>query len=144
MNNYRDYYNYVNNNYNQPNYNQQIEKPRELYDPYQGFIRGNLFPDLYNSYRVSNPIDINPSNEQAEILTNIDSLEFAMQDLNLYLDLNPNDSKMIELYNYYLKQYKDFMNVYQNKFGPIVLECDALKGNRWDWINSPWPWEVNK
>jgi spore coat protein JB len=67
-----------------------------------------------------------------------------MQDLNLYLDLNPNDSKMIELYNYYLKQYKDFMNVYQNKYGPIVLECDALKGNRWDWINSPWPWEVNK
>ena len=61
----QEYYNYVNNNYNQPNYNQQIEKPRKLYDPYQKFIRGNLFPDLYNSYRVSNPIDIKPSNEQA-------------------------------------------------------------------------------
>lgn len=144
MNNYRDYYNYNNNNYNQPNYNQSNEKITNLYDAYQGFIRGNLFPDLYNSYRVSNPIEIKPSNEQAEILTNIDALEFAMQDLNLYLDMNPNDSKMIELYNYYLKQNKDFLSIYQNKYGPILLDSESIKGGRWDWINSPWPWEGNK
>ena len=82
-------------------------------------------------------MDINPSNDQTEILTNIDVLEFAMQDLDLYLDLNPNDSKVIELYNYYLKQNKEYFQVYQEKYDSILLDSDALKGNRWSWINSP-------
>ena len=46
MNYYRDYYNYLNNNYNQPNYNQNNVS---LYEPYEGFIRGNMFKDLYMS-----------------------------------------------------------------------------------------------
>lgn len=144
MDNYRDYYNYNNNNYNQPNYNQNKQTMGKIYDPYQGFIRGNMFPDLYNSYRIDQPIEISPGNEQAKILTDIDSLDFAMQDLNLYLDLNPGDGKSIELYNYYLNQYREVMTVYQEKFGPITLDSEALRANRWEWINSPWPWEADK
>ena len=48
MNNYRDYYNYANNNYNLPLYNQD-KSYHKLYEPYQGLIRGNMFPDLYNT-----------------------------------------------------------------------------------------------
>ena len=44
----KDYYNYANNNYNQPLYNQNIQD-KQIYDPYNGFIRGNMFPELYNS-----------------------------------------------------------------------------------------------
>ena len=47
---YNDYYNYLNNNYNVPVYNQP--KGKMLFNPYQGFIRGNMFPDLYNFYKV--------------------------------------------------------------------------------------------
>ena len=47
MNNYRDYYNYANNNYNQPNYKNTLNA--NIYDPYQGFIRGNMFPELYSN-----------------------------------------------------------------------------------------------
>ena len=43
---YNDYYNYLNNNCNLPIYNQP--KGKSLFNPYQGFIRGNMFPDLYN------------------------------------------------------------------------------------------------
>lgn len=36
MNDFRDYYNYKNNNYNQPTYEQNSNN---IIDPYQGFIR---------------------------------------------------------------------------------------------------------
>ena len=71
MNNYRDYYNYANNNYNQPNYKNTLNA--NIYDPYQGFIRGNMFPDLYNTYKLNKPVEIMPKNEQAELLTYIDA-----------------------------------------------------------------------
>ena len=93
MKNYntQDYYNYMNNNYNQPLYNQQSfnninNANSKLFDPYVGFISGNMFPDLYNAYKLSDPLEIEPMNEQAELLTYIDALCFACMDLNLYLD----------------------------------------------------------
>lgn len=143
MNNYRmcqDYYNYVNNNYNQPNYSQDVTKTN-IYDPYNGFIRGNLFPDLYNSYKVDNPYEIKPMNEQAEMLTYIDSLGFACNDLGLYLDVYPDDKDAIEMFNQYRSSLNEYMNQYQNKYGPINKTSDSLNSYPWKWNESPWPWE---
>jgi hypothetical protein len=91
----KDYYNYTNNNYNQPMYNQEPNNIT-LFDPYNGFIRGNMFPNLYNGYKMASPYEIKPMNEQAELLTGVDTLGFAAHDLNLYLDVYPEDRRMIE------------------------------------------------
>ena len=85
-NNYPKNYNYPSNklpnsvmpNINMNNYNQKF------FNPYEGFIRGNMFPNLYDPYKNEKPYQIKPMNEQAEMLTNIDALGFAMIDLNLY------------------------------------------------------------
>lgn len=142
MNNYNnmDYYNYLNNNYNQPLYNQDAGFSN-LYDPYQGFIRGNLFPQLYNSYKINNPYDVTPMNEQAQMLTNIDALTFAMIDLGLYLDIYPNDRNAIDLYNRYRVQNANYTNQYESKYGPLSLNSNALTADPWFWNDSPWPWE---
>ena len=148
MKNYnsQDYYNYMNNNYNQPLYNQQSfnvnkQKSSNLFDPYVGFISGNMFPDLYNSYKFSKPLEIEPMNEQAELLTYIDALCFAAIDLGLYLDLYPNDKDMIQLFNKYREQKKEYEKQYESKFGPLLLSSDALNNYPWAWDNTPWPWE---
>ena len=117
----KDYYNYANNNYNQPLYNQNIQD-KQIYDPYNGFIRGNMFPELYNSYKLNKPLEITPMNEQAELLTYVDALTFAMIDLNLYLDVYPNDREALELFNQYRMQADEYTKKYENKYGP-------------------WPWE---
>ena len=140
MNYYQDYYNYENNNYNQPLYKENYNK-KNIYDPYNGFIRGNLFPDLYNTYKISNPYNIEPMNEQAKLLTEIDSLCFALIDLNLYLDINGNDKDIINIYNQYLNKKNNLLNMYQKKYGPITLDSESLNKNPWSWDNSPWPWE---
>lgn len=143
MNNYnqtQDYYNYVNNTYNQPSYN-QVSNKTDLYNPYNGFIRGNMFPELYNTYKINQPFEIKPMNEQAELLTYIDALGFATIDLNLYLDNFPSDNHALELFNQYRSLKEKYMIDYQNKYGPISLDSDALNAYPWAWNNEPWPWE---
>lgn len=143
MNYYRDYYNYMNNNYNIPDYNQN-ENKNNLFDPYQGFIRGNMFKDLYNSYKSSKPVEVVPKNEQASMLTTIDCLNLALIDLGLYLDLHPDDLKMLEKFNKYRVDLNEYTYEYQKKYGPLCLNNDSLKNSPFGWIKSPWPWESVK
>ena len=136
-----DYYNYENNNYNKPVYNQKNDELKKTFDPYNGFIRGNLFPELYNGYKLEKPLEIIPLNEQADLLTYIDALCFTLIDLNLYLDIYPNDNKMINLYNNYLKEKEEMVNEYDRKFGALTLDSKSLNKTPWSWSDNPWPWE---
>ena len=138
MYNSLDYYNYINNNYNQPLYTEN-SSPLKLYDPYEGFIRGNLFPDLYNGYKVK-PIDLKPVNEQAKLLTTLDALCFSLTDINLYLDIYPNDKDMINLFNTYREQLKNVKDVYESKYGPLTIDSNTNNTYPFIWINDPWPW----
>lgn len=137
--NRNDYYNYKNNNYNHPTYTEDANA-NKLYDSYQGFIRGNMYPNLYNGYKV-NPIEIEPANEQAKLLTYLDALCFATIDINLYLDIYPNDRDMLNLFNQYRQELNNVMEEYQQKYGPILLNSNANSKYPFTWINSPWPWE---
>ena len=123
--------NYQNNNYQNDN----------LFNPYEGLIRGNLFKNIYDPYKNQKPYTIKPMNDQAKMLTDIDSLEFALIDLNLYLDIYPDDKNAIELFNKYRNEQNELLNDYQNKYGPILLNSDALNNMPWMWDNNPWPWE---
>ncbi len=125
-------------NFNKGNYNQQIN-PNEVYDIYGGFIRGNMFPDLYNQYKNNKPFEIEPMNEQAELLTYLDAYSFAAHDLNLYLDNNPNDRDMINLFKEYATKANQIQKEYEQKFGPLFV--DASTTYPWAWNDSPWPWE---
>lgn len=138
MYNNLDYYNYINNNYNQPLYTEN-NSPKELYDPLEGFIRGNLFPSLYNGYKVK-PISLKPVNEQAKMLTTLDALCFALTDLNLYLDIYPDDRDMLELFNQYRVQINNIKTVYEKQYGPLTINSDANDTYPFIWINNPWPW----
>lgn len=112
-----------------------------LYNPYQGYIRGNLFPNLYNTYKVNAPFEIEPLNEQARMLTNLNSLDFSLNDIALYLDIYSNDKNMINLYNQYLTQEKMLLNEYERKYGPINRDSEYMNKTPWTWIECPWPWE---
>lgn len=141
MNNYMNYQNpYMQRNfYQEQNYPKQVQET--LYDPYQGYIRGNMFPNLYSKYKVDKPFEIQPLNEQAELLTYIDALQFAVIDLNLYLDVYPDDKQMLELYNKYRKDLNEYTSNYEQQYGPLLLSSNSLETYPWAWDNRPWPWE---
>lgn len=124
-------------NYKKNNYYQNDN----LFNPYEGLIRGNLFKNIYDPYKNQKPYAIKPMNNQAKMLTDIDSLEFALIDLNLYLDVYPDDKNAIELFNKYRNEQNELLHTYQNEFGPILLNSDSLNNMPWMWDNKPWPWE---
>ena len=130
---------------NNMNFNKCMYIPRkkteDLYDAYDGFIRGNMFPDLYNQYKVSKPFDVEPMNEQAQLLTYVDALSFAAHDINLFLDNFPDVRDMIELYNRYRVELDRARKQYENSFGPLFVTSEATNHYPWSWNNLPWPWE---
>lgn len=127
-------------NFNKCDFNGNTN-PGQLYDVYNGFIRGNMFPDLYNQYKLTRPYDIKPVNEQADLLTKVDAYCFAAHDVNLYLDTHPNDRAMIDLYNQYKEDAEAVLKEYENKYGPLFVNSN--EGYPWSWNNMPWPWENN-
>ena len=154
MNNYSNFKNYNNYTNMMPNvnlYNKQVTSfnnqykdmsgNNSLFDPYNGLIRGNLFRNLYDPYKSEEPYEIKPMNAQAQLLTNIDALSFAMVDLGLFLDVNPNNQEAIKLFNQYREEKEKLTKEYESKYGPITLDSDSLNSYPWSWNDIPWPWD---
>jgi len=115
-----------------------------LADPKEGFLRGNLFNNLYDPYKNYKYGMLNPTNKKEELLFNILMYKFALKELNLYLDTHPNNSNMLNLYNQYLSEEKKLCNEYERSYGPLTTDSLNLGTNSWSWIKSPWPWEGTK
>lgn len=159
--NFNDYYNYLN-EYNDMNYmsnpnqiiadlNYQSLMPNNaiqnqnnnILDTEEGFKKGNMFRNLYDEYKDYKPRKLTASSEKEDMLMQIREYTFAMIDLNLYLDMYPNDKDALRLFNTYLNNKKELVNMYEEKYGPLTIDSKFQKNN-WKWDNSPWPWEVQK
>lgn len=108
---------------------------------YTGFIRGNMFSNLYDQYRDYQPMMINPETEKEQYLLDLNQVQFAMHDINLYLDNCPNDSMMLKEFNKNRELYLQLLEEYENRFGPINVSSNSLNTSPWMWNKEPWPWE---
>ena len=117
-----------------------IKTNQNLAQPYEGYIRGNLFNNLYQEYKNYRPAKLIPNNEQAELLLNVSQTTFAAHEIKLYLDIHPDDTNMIHLYNEYQKQASDAIKSYERKFGPILADSPSAT-NTFSWQAYTWPWE---
>ena len=108
---------------------------------YTGFIRGNMFSNLYDQYRDYQPMMINPETEKEQYLLDLNQVQFAMHDINLYLDNYPNDSMMLKEFNKNRELYLQLLEEYENRFGPINVSSNSLNTSPWMWNKEPWPWE---
>lgn len=79
-------------------------------------------------------------NDKKNLQNEIMTLNFAINDLVLYLDTHPNDKKAIEMHNEYSNKVVKLTEKYQEKYGPLTVNFDS-SANSWDWIDNPWPWE---
>ena len=115
-----------------------------LFTPEVAYNNGNLFSNLYSQYKNYRSAQLSANTEKEKLLLDIGRLSFAAHDLNLYLDLNPNDESMLALFNDYRKQADSMISEYESKFGPLNISSNSLETGPFKWINSPWPWEVMK
>ena len=68
--------------------------------------------------------------------------EFAAHDLNLYLDLYPNDGNALDLFNKYRKEANKLMMEYEEKYGPILISSDSLNTSPFLWQTLIFPWNM--
>lgn len=135
MNNYIEYDWYRNNNYLNNNSNSM-----SLDNPQEGFEKGNMFKKLYNQYKDYKPAKLNASGEKEKKLLDISATCFAAHELNLYLDLNPEDQSAFMLFMDYERQANKMIEEYEKMYGPLNVNSDEMKS--FTWATDKWPWEV--
>ncbi len=118
--------------------NMDLSSNKNIYSVKEGFLRGNMFKDEYKPYKNLTYINIRPRNEREAKLFNVMEYSFAINDLNLYLDLHPEDSEMLKLFKEYVKEEKEAKKEYMESYGPLTV--NKVTGNSFDWVSN-WPWE---
>jgi len=117
--------------------NGNMDSPK-IYSLEEALKKGNLFPNLYDPYMSYEPKNPKANNERERLLYEIQKLDFAINDLNLYLDLNPNDTSAFKMFRNYVMDCKKKKENYNRIFGPLTLDEVT---DEYEWSTGVWPWE---
>lgn len=110
-----------------------------LYDATTGFMLGNMFKDEYQGYKNYQVNRLVPTNEKGALLLQIYELDFAMNDLSLYLDLHPDNKEVFEKFKSMSKRLNESMMEYERRYGP--LELNEANYDSYLWYKGKWPFE---
>lgn len=79
-------------------------------------------------------------NAEKMLMQRIRQYDFALKELNLYLDTHPYCRRALELFSKYRKLREEAVAEYNSRFGPITPEQNT-NTHHWSWVDDPWPWE---
>ena len=103
-----------------------------------GAVRGTLFPGLDLPFKAAIQARTKlPNTALVELM----ALDFAVTELNLYLDTHPQDQEALGLYASYIKLAKEGREKYTAKYGPLD-SAELVLEDGYTWLNDPWPWEL--
>ena len=117
----------------------QYQNENRLVSSKEGFLRGNMWKNEYEPYRGMTYVPLKPTCEREMLLFQIMEKDFAVNDLNLYLDLHPEDQEIYEKFKQYTKECIELKDQYARKYGPLSLE--QTSGGSYEWMKNPWPWD---
>lgn len=116
----------------------QLENPPK-YEARMGMVRGTLFPGLDLPFMGM----VNQKEKNVTPLTELQALNFAIQELALYLDTHREDREALELYRNYQQMYERCREEFKKNHGPLN-HMGASDSETYDWLDDPWPWEYCK
>lgn len=111
-------------------------KDPQRYDQQLALQRGTLFPglDLPFHKEMKNRFAVNNS-----ALAELMALDFAIDELGLYLTTHADDKEVLELYWSYIRLAKEGRRKYEEMYGP--LSQTTITEGGYKWLDDPWPWE---
>ncbi len=78
-----------------------------------------------------------------KLLREVQELEFALIELNLYLDTHPDDEAALSTFNKLSARYAEARRAYEEQVGPLVNYGHSGPAREpWRWVEEPWPWEI--
>ncbi len=92
---------------------------------------------------VTNLENENKMCTQEEMMRKIQEVDFAIIDLNLFLDTHPKCQEALDLFTELCATSKSLKNDYQSKYGPIYV-TKSSPTVPFDWVDpcKKWPWEM--
>lgn len=77
--------------------------------------------------------------DRITLLREIQDLNFAVIEANLYLDAYEN-TQALEYKEKAIKELESKVESYENKYGPLTIYGKTEEEQN-EWITTPWPWE---
>lgn len=78
-----------------------------------------------------------------QYLHELQTIDFVLVDLNLYLDTHPTDTKAIAQFQQFQKRKQNLVSQFEAAFGPLYgTGMSPVPGSSYTWAQTPWPWQV--
>ena len=77
----------------------------------------------------------------SSLLRKIQEIDFSLYETVLYLDAYPECHEALAYYHALLTQRKGVVAQYEREIGPLTAFSNSSQTS-WDWIKSPWPWQI--
>ncbi len=83
--------------------------------------------------------------DKHRLLRNIHALDFSIKELELYLDVHPKSSKALAVIKELRRKREMLVGAYEKRYGAYIVTSAAAPADKsWEWIDSPWPWELKE
>jgi spore coat protein JB len=76
------------------------------------------------------------------MLLELQEVDFVLVELTLYLDTHPRDTQAIQQYNQCAQKRMHLAGRFEQHFGPLKSFGQSFTRQPWQWIDTPWPWQV--
>lgn len=103
----------------------------------EGLQTGTLFPGLDLPFKAAIQAKTKMANTA---LVELMALDFAIDELGLYLVTHAEDQEVLQLYWSYIKLAQEGRAKYQKLYGPL-LQTDLTPEEGYAWLKDPWPWD---
>ena len=104
--------------------------------PNQGTLPGTCAPMVFPFVAMQEAKTKMANTALVELM----ALDFAIDELGLYLTTHAQDQEALQLYWSYIKLAKEGREKYQKMYGPL-LQTDLTPEDGFAWLKDPWPWE---
>lgn len=126
-----------------------IQTWKETYDIAKALKVGTIFPELDMPFFAAEQLQdqeigtkketlLEKTAEQQEreqMLKQINEVSFALIDVTLYLDTQPEEIEAVNKRSTFLKERKELLKVFAERFYPLTQDCEGC------WGKGPMPWE---
>lgn len=76
------------------------------------------------------------------LLHELQTIDFVLVELNLYLDTHPHDAAALQQFNQFAEARKKVAQLYEANYGPLMHFGHSTSPGAWKWNDTPWPWQV--
>lgn len=116
-----------------------MQEPNPVrYSRLEALKTGTLFPGLDLPFKAAIQEKTKLANTA---LVELMALDFALQELGLYLTTHSEDQEVLQLYWSYVKLSKEGREKYQKLYGPL-MQTDLTPEAGYAWLKDPWPWDL--